>query len=119
MGGRDLLTSAGAAGWKRSEAVLVNDVNGVACAPPGAPPRDYGRAVIVGGGSLKLRLVGSKWESDFGTTPFEDLHGAWVDPTGAFWGVGGKFNETPRAGASRQGVVARYGPGTVSSAIEK
>ena len=38
---------------------------------------------------------------------------------GAFWGVGGKFNETPRAGVSRQGVVARFGPGTVTSAIDK
>lgn len=119
VGGRDLLTSNGAASWKRSDAVLVNDVNGVACAPPGAPPRDYGRAVIVGGGSLKLRLVGEKWESDFGAKPFEDLHGAWVDPTGAFWGVGGKFNDTPRAGVSRQGVVARFGPGTVAGTIEK
>ena len=119
VGGRDLLTSDGAAGWKRSDAVLVNDVNGVACAPSGAPARDYGRAVIVGGGSLKLRLVGDRWESDFGTKPFEDLHGAWVDPTGAFWGVGGKFNETARAGVSRQGVVARLGPGTVTRSIEK
>ena len=119
VGGRDLLTSDGAGTWKRSDAVLVNDVNGVACAPAGAPARDYGRAVIVGGGSLKLRLVGAKWESDFGSKPFEDLHGAWVDPTGAFWGVGGKFNETPRAGAPRQGVVARFGPGTVPSTIAK
>lgn len=73
------------------------------------------RAVIVGGGSLKLRLVGDQWESDFGSKPFSDLHGAWVDPTGAF--VGGSFNATPRAGASREGVVARYGPGPNSSTI--
>ncbi len=119
VGGRDLLTSSGDGQWKRSDAVLVNDVNGVACAPAGAPSREYGRAVIVGGGSLKLRLVGSTWESDFGSKPFEDLHGAWVDPTGAFWGVGGKFNDTARAGVSRQGVVARFGPGKVPSAIAK
>jgi len=116
VGGRDVLTSDGAT-WKRSDAVLVNDVNGVACAPPGAPSREWGRAVIVGGGSLKLRLVGAQWESDFGSKPFADLHGAWVDPTGAFWGVGGSFNATPRAGVSREGVVARYGPGTVSGVI--
>jgi hypothetical protein len=108
VGGRDLLTSNGTT-WKRSEAVLVNDVNGVACAPPSAPAREWGRAVIVGGGSLKLRLVGDQWVDDFGSKPFSDLHGAWVDPTGAFWGVGGSFNATPRAGASREGVVARYG----------
>ncbi len=118
VGGRDLLTSDGAT-WKRSEALLVNDVNGVACAPPGAPAREWGRAVIVGGGSLKLRLVGDRWEDDFGSKPFNDLHGAWVDPTGAFWGVGGSFNATPRAGASREGVVARYGAGTVPTTIAK
>lgn len=118
VGGRDLLTSDGAM-WRRSEAVLVNDVNGVACAPAGAPSRPWGRAVIVGGGSLKLRLVGAAWESDFGSKPFADLHGAWVDPTGAFWGVGGSFTATPRAGVSREGVVARYGPGTVSGVVAK
>jgi hypothetical protein len=118
VGGRDLLTSNGTT-WKRSDAVLVNDVNGVACAPAGAPARAWGRAVIVGGGSLKLRLVGDTWESDFGSKPFADLHGAWVDPTGAFWGVGGNFNATPRAGVSREGVVARYGPGTISQTIAR
>lgn len=120
VGGRELLTSDGTGNaWKRSDAVLVNDVNGVACAPPGAPSRAWGRAVIVGGGSLKLRLVGGIWEDDFGSKPFSDLHGAWVDPTGAFWGVGGSFNTTPQPGVSRDGVVARYGPGTVTSAVEK
>lgn len=118
VGGRDLLTSNGTT-WSRSDAVLVNDVNGVACAPPGAPAQPWGRAVIVGGGSLKLRLVGEQWESDFGSQPFSDLHGAWVDPTGAFWGVGGSFNATPRPGVSREGVVARYGPGVVPGALTK
>lgn len=120
VGGRELLTSDGTGNaWKRSDAVLVNDVNGVACAPAGAPSRAWGRAVIVGGGSLKLRLVGDKWQDDFGSKPFSDLHGAWVDPTGAFWAVGGSFNTTPKPGVSRDGVVARYGPGSVTSAIEK
>ncbi len=119
VGGRELLTSNGAAAWKRSDAVLVNELNGVACAPAGAPARSYGRAVIVGGGSLKLRLVGDKWEDDFGSKPFSDLHGAWVDPTGAFWGVGGSFTTTPKPGVSREGVVARYGAGTVPGRIEK
>lgn len=118
VGGRELLTSNGAT-WKRSDALLINDVNGVSCAAPGAAAHDWGRAVIVGGGSLKLRLVGDKWVDDFGSSPFSDLHGAWVDPTGAFWGVGGSFNATPKAGASREGVIARFGPGTVPSAIEK
>jgi hypothetical protein len=115
VGGRDFLVKA--SDWQRSSTVLVNDVNGVSCAPPGAPARDYGRAVIVGGGSLKLRLVGSEWQSDFGSEPFDDLHGSWVDPTGAFWAVGGKFNESPRPSVRRQGVIARYGPGTVPSTL--
>ena len=119
VGGRDLLTGDGTGAWQRSNAVLVNDVNGVACAPPGAPARDWGRAVIVGGGSLKLRLVGSEWQNDFGSEPFDDLHGAWVDPTGAFWGVGGKFNESAQPSVSRHGVIARFGPGSVSSTLEK
>jgi hypothetical protein len=119
VGGRELLTSNGAGSWTRSDALLINDVNGVACAPAGAPAREWGRAVIVGGGTLKLRLVGSEWKDDFGSKPLTDLHGAWVDPTGAFWGVGGQFTATPRPGASREGVVARFGAGTVSSAIEK
>jgi hypothetical protein len=118
VGGRDLLSSNGT-DWRRADNLLVNDVNGVACAPRGAPARDWGRAVIVGGGSLKLRLVGGAWVDDFGTKPFSDLHGAWVDPTGAFWGVGGAFTAAARAGASREGVVARFGPGTVPSTIAK
>ncbi|MDB4942128.1 MAG: hypothetical protein JWP97_1662 [Labilithrix sp.] len=109
VGGRDLLTSDGAGHWTRASLALVNDVNGVACAPPGAPAQDYGRAVIVGGGSLKLRLVGSAWVDDFGTEPYDDLHGAWVDETGAFWGAGGKFNEAASQGVKRNGTVARYG----------
>jgi hypothetical protein len=116
VGGRDLLSSDGTT-WKRSDILLENDVNGVACAPPGAPAHDWGRAVIVGGGSLKLRLVGDEWVDDFGSEPFSDLHGAWVDPTGAFWGVGGSFTATPRAGVAREGVVARFGPGAVSTTI--
>ena len=119
VGGRDLLTSDGAGHWTRSAMLLANDVNGVSCAPAGAPPQDYGRAVIVGGGSLKLRLVGTTWQNDFGTMPYADLHGAWVDPTGAFWGVGGAFNDTPHAGASRAGVIARFGAGTVPSTLSQ
>ena len=118
VGGRDLLTSDGAGNWKRSNAILQNDVNGVSCAPANAPAREYGRAVIVGGGSLKLRLVNGDWQNDFGTEPYVDLHGAWVDPTGAFWGVGGKFNDTPKTGASRAGVIARLGAGTIPSMVK-
>ncbi len=109
VGGRDLLTGDGKGGWTRSDQLLVNDVNGVACAG--------GKAVIVGGGSLKLRLESGAWVDDFGSKPFEDLHGAWVDQTGAFWGVGGKFAAAARPGATRNGTVARYGPGDVPGTL--
>jgi hypothetical protein len=121
VGGRDLLTKTDGT-WARAAIdplLVVNDLNGVSCAPASAPPRDWGRVVVVGGGSLKLRLAGGTWQSDFGSKPFADLHGSWVDPTGAMWGVGGNFNATPKAGASRSGVVARYAadsvPGTLAN----
>jgi hypothetical protein len=115
VGGRDLLTS-NAGTWSRASDAFINDLNGIACAPLGAPTRStWGRAVIVGGGSLKLRLTGEHWESDFGAEPFADLHGAWGAPSGAFWGVGGNFNAAPKAGASREGVVARYATDRISS----
>ncbi|AKU96630.1 Glycosyl hydrolase, BNR repeat protein [Labilithrix luteola] len=115
VGGRDLLTSDGQT-FSRSDELLVNDVNGVACAPASAPARPWGNVVAVGGGSLKLRRVSGVWESDFGTEPYSDLHGAWVDPSGAFWAVGGDFNTAARPGSARAGVVARLGDGTVASA---
>jgi hypothetical protein len=102
VGGRDLLVSNGG-GWSRAPVdplSIVNDLNGVSC--------DHGRVVVVGGGSLKLRLVAGRWESDFGSPPLSDLHGAWVDPTGALWGVGGQFLASPRANATRRGVIGRF-----------
>lgn len=109
VGGRELLSWNGAA-WTRSDTQLLSDVNGVACAPASAPQRDHGRVVVVGAGSLKLRLVDGAWQSDFGKEPLSDLHGAWADETGAFWGAGGNFIAAARPGASRAGVLARFGP---------
>jgi photosystem II stability/assembly factor-like uncharacterized protein len=109
VGGRDLLQSLDGRTWQRADVLLVNDLNGVSC-------RD-GNVVTVGGGSLKLRLVEGKWVSDFGSKPFTDLHATWVDETGAAWAVGGQFVAAPRPNATRNGVVARYGPGLVSSVV--
>lgn len=120
VGGRDVLESDGTT-WKRSDIdplKIVNDVNGVSCGPNGV--------VIVGSGSLKLRLVkdGSgnpgatkRWETDFGSEPLVDLHGAWADPSGAYWGVGGQFAAAARPGAKRQGAVGRYAANSVSSVL--
>jgi hypothetical protein len=111
VGGRELLTSNGKGQWTRSDELLVNDLNGVACAG--------GRAVIVGGGSLKLRLVDGQWASDFGAPPLVDQHGAWVDETGAMWGAGGQLAAAAKSGVTRGGTVARYGDGIVSGAIDQ
>lgn len=113
VGSRQLLRSDGKGAWAvvSDAPLLVSDVNGVAC---GGDPK---RVVVVGGGSLKLRFEGGKWVDDFGTKPFLDLHGAWVDPTGAMWGVGGNFVASAQPNVSRQGVVARYGPGVVPGAL--
>jgi hypothetical protein len=129
VGSRNLLTGDGT-NWTKvslpdSTAVLggqlLNDVNGVSCHVPdadgGAAPKPWGNTVFVGGGSLKLRLVDGQYVSDFGDPPLQDLHGAWVDPSGAMWGVGGGFNDTSMPGRTRNGVVARYGDRTVSSTL--
>ncbi|MBX3229831.1 MAG: hypothetical protein KIT84_05810 [Labilithrix sp.] len=113
VGGRDLLVSDGAT-WRRAEIdplLVLNDLNGVSCG--------RGGVVVVGGGSLKLRLVtrsdGTRgWETDFGSEPLVDLHGAWADPTGAFWGAGGQFTAAPRPNTKRQGALARYAPDAIS-----
>jgi hypothetical protein len=109
VGGQDVLVSDGKT-WTRSNAMLENGVNGVACAAPG-------KAVIVGNGGLKQRLAGGAWVSDFASDPHNDLHGAWADPSGAYWAAGGDFNSKPAAGLSRVGVVGYYGSAAPSSTL--
>ncbi len=113
VGGRDVLVSTDGATWSKAPIdplKLVNDVNGVSCSAPG-------KVVVVGGGSLKFRLDNGVWQSDFGSEPFPDLHGAWADPTGAYWGVGGQFIAAPAPNVKRQGVIGRYAANTVSSVL--
>jgi len=109
VGGEDVLVWDGA-GWTRANVSLENGVNGVSCASPGD-------VVIVGFGGLKQRLVGGTWVSDFADDPHEDLHGAWADPSGAFWAVGGDFESAPQPGASRLGTVAHYGTASVGTTL--
>ena len=109
VGGRDVLRSDGKK-WSRVDLTLLNDVNGVSCAKPG-------EAVIVGFGGLKWRLVAGEWVDDFGTKPYADLHGAWSDPSGAYFGVGGDFISRSKANASREGIIGRYGRDTVPSTL--
>lgn len=110
VGGRDLL-QRDATGWIRSDKLLSNDVNGVFCA--GA-----GEAAIVGTGGLKQRLVAGTWEDDFTKDPHGNLHAVWGDGEGSYWAVGGDFFSTPKPNVARNGIIARYGKGHVSTALQ-
>ncbi len=111
VGGRDVLRRDDARSeWRRVEVELLNDVNGGACA------RD-GSVVLVGLGGLKQRYVQNQWFDDFGTKPYADLHGAFVDSEGALWGVGGGFLGAVKPNVRRNGVIARFGATPVSSEL--
>jgi hypothetical protein len=109
VGNEDVLHSDGTA-WTRVGVTLTNSVNGVACATPG-------NVVIVGSGGLKQRLADGQWHDDFMDEPHTDLHGAWADPTGAYWAAGGDFVTCPAPGASRGGILAYFGPSPPSGTL--
>lgn len=111
VGGRDVLRRD-ETGWKRVDLELLNDVNGGACAGDGS-------AMIVGLGGLKQRYVQSAWVDDFGTKPYADLHGAFIDSEGALWAVGGGFLGAAKPNARRNGVVARFANTPVSSELDR
>ncbi len=112
VGGRDVLHYDGAA-WKPEPVTLLNDVNGVSCgARAGAP-----EVLIVGSGGLRQRKEGATWQDDFGAPPYKDLHGAWVDPTGALWAAGGDFVARPQPNVQRAGVLAHFGDAPVPTSI--
>jgi hypothetical protein len=110
VGGRDVLRSNGST-WTRLAVSdeLMNEVNGVSCGAPG-------RIVIVGSAGVKERLSDGQWQDDFAQDPHTDLHGAWADPAGGYWGAGGDFVTGPVDGGSRGGVLAYYGATPPSSA---
>lgn len=105
VGGRHVLVSDGST-WSEAPVALSNDVNGVSCAAPG-------EVAIVGFGGLKQRLVDGTWLDELTDEPFEDLHATWGDGD-TFWAVGGDWLSKPKPGG-REGVVARYGAGVVST----
>ncbi len=111
VGGRDVLRSDGKGAWTREGVTLFNDANGVSCGKAGEP-------VIVGLGGMKQRKASGAWTEDVGSQPFSDLHAAWVDPTGAIWAAGGNFLTGPAPNVRRDGVLARFGKGAVSSKLE-
>ncbi len=117
VGSRDVLHFDGAT-WKAEPVTLLNDVNGVSC---GAGPGGAGakQVLIVGFGGLKQRHDGGGWQDDFGTPPYKDLHGAWIDPSGGLWGVGGDFIAQPQPNVTRDGVIAHYGAAPIPTTITR
>ncbi|MFO0550380.1 MAG: hypothetical protein U0271_18440 [Polyangiaceae bacterium] len=109
VGGRDLLRYDGS-GWTRLDKSLGNDVNGVFC-------KSETEVAIVGMGGLKQRLDGETWSDDFAKDPHGNLHAVWSDETGAYWAVGGDFISSPKPNTARNGIVARYGAGTIPTKL--
>jgi hypothetical protein len=117
VGSRDVLSSDGATWSAMSPAPQIfNDVNGVACSQDG---KGGVGLLVVGFGSLKQRFEGGAWIDDSSQEPLTDLHGSWTDGAGSYWVAGGDFAGPPSPGKPRAGVLARYGPGTVTSDLER
>jgi hypothetical protein len=62
-------------------------------------------------------LVDGVWIDEFTVRPFANFHGAWAADNGDYWAVGGDFIGGPTPNAPRDGVVARYGVGSIADAI--
>lgn len=98
--------------FSKVDVALTNLVNGVACGPSGS-------VLLVGDGGQKQRLVDGAFENDLAAAPFDDLHGAFAEGNGVFWAVGGDFYSGAKPpGVKRKGVVARFGPGAISSVLQ-
>ncbi|GAC1585593.1 MAG: hypothetical protein NVS3B20_15090 [Polyangiales bacterium] len=108
VGGADVLAFDGAR-WQKQSVDLSSAVNGVACSPSVG-------VTIVGFGGLKQRRVAGKWIDEFAVAPFADFHAAWSAGGGEVWVAGGDFTSRPAAGP-RAGVIARFGPGSVSTEL--
>jgi hypothetical protein len=98
VAGQGLYRFDGAAWTRRTDVTLGSAANGVSCG------RD--RVLVVGNAGLKASLdrATATWTDDRRAPPtFTDLHGAWLDPAGRAWAVGGNFNQpgaTSRTGAA-------------------
>lgn len=110
VGENNVVRSDGTA-WTALTPKLTSRVNGVACNAPG-------QIVLVGSGGLKQRLVDGAWIDEFTKPPYADLHGAWADGQGSFWAAGGDF-AGPASGQPREGVLARWGKGTIPTTLTK
>jgi hypothetical protein len=110
VGGRDVLHWDGAA-WSAVPLDLEQNVAGVTFAAPGV-------GLLVGDAGLKKRLVAGVWVDDFADDPHGTLHGSWGDPaTGTFWTAGGDYVSAPSPNRPREGILARYGKGSISTTL--
>ncbi|MEW5854938.1 MAG: hypothetical protein AB2A00_39545 [Myxococcota bacterium] len=109
VGGNSVLHSDGTT-WSKVPVTLNSQVNGVSCGPDGA-------VALVGFGGMKMRRVNGEFVDESEIEPYNDLHAAWIDPAGTVWASGGDWLAPAGPGRVREGVVARYGSGTVSATV--
>jgi hypothetical protein len=110
VGGANLLRFDGSM-WTKVDASLTNGANGVSCSSPGV-------LAVVGFGGLKQRFDAGMWTNDFALAPHGDLHAVWADGEGSYWAVGGDFISKATPNTARNGTIARYGKGTISTKLE-
>lgn len=97
VAGQGLFHWDGATWARRTDVTLGSASNGVSCGPD--------RVLVVGNAGLKAsldRATGTWTDDRRGPPTGTDLHGAWIDPAGRAWAVGGNFNQpgaTARTGA--------------------
>ena len=87
VAGQGLYAWDGARWARRAEPALGSVASGVTCGETGV--------LVVGNAGLKLRWdrATGAWRDERAAAPTGvDLHGAWLDPAGRAWVVGGNFN---------------------------
>jgi hypothetical protein len=110
-GGTTLLHRSNGA-WARLPVIEGGFGNAVGCTAAQ-------KALVIGFGGMKLRVDATAPSATEDTLlpPFADLHGVWTAPDGTVWVTGGDWLSQASPGAPREGVVARYGVGKVSSSL--
>jgi hypothetical protein len=95
--------------WEKLTVSGVTFANGLSCGAGGL--------TIVGFSGMKIRVKDGNVTNDTAHVPNMNLHAAWTMPDGTVWVVGGDWLSQPQAGAGRQGIIGRYGMGTVTADV--